>query len=101
MNKEQFEGLAKHKVGHSRPMTGAQLDQKFYTPTKRLPPNEWPYKAKVATFRGQRELKPRPIEEGDCLACRGSGWSSSDKGKGTGSLVYRSCSSCGGKGRAE
>ena len=74
----------------------------------KLPRSKWksrrftPATRTSARYRENlEELKPWPMEPGDCPECKGKGIGWRDRGKGTGSIKLIRCEHCRGTGRSQ
>ncbi len=99
MNREQFDHLARHKIGAPKPMSDAALQRGYFVAgphNAQLPPKQWPKSKNRSQFGAKGLLTPR--EKVPCAnkVCDGSGQRLIKFNPSTNTKTYVLCACRGG-----
>ena len=100
MNREQFDSLARDKVGSPKLMSDAQLQRDYFVRgphNAQLPPDKWPKRKGRSTTRTGVELKPLPRIPCPLKLCEGTGQRLIKHSPSTGTKTYVLCPCSGGR----
>ena len=98
MTRQEFDALARHKIGAPKP--NSEVAASLYRHTPPLEPKDWPYRSTMRRMSGDA-LAPRTPEPDDCPRCEGHGWIEQVKNERTGSRNFTACRACRGTGRRQ
>ena len=101
MNRQEFDDLARHKIGSPKPMSDAALQRGFFVEgphNAQLPPKLWPTRKGRSQFGTGGMLKPLALVP--CSAsvpCDGSGQKMIKHNPSTNTKTYAQCPCRGGR----